>query len=307
MCFPYSCGGVKVLKDKVIAGIVLYNPEIMRLSENIKAVLGQVDSLILVNNGSTNIGDIKHLIETNNWKIEYVDLKSNKGIAYALNVILHKAVIGEYEWFLTIDQDSVVSENLITTYERYIGYNKLGIISCEIIDRNFNEIHNNANFEVLDYVITSGSLVNTSICKKVNGFDSKMFIDFVDFDLCAKVREAGYNILRTYETNLLHEVGHSTPKMIGKRQYIAYNHNPERVYYFYRNGMYFIRKHKKKNSINAYAWRKNLLRRFVLITLYEKQKIKKYKMICSGILDSKNMTWKECGYSEMKDYEKICF
>lgn len=295
-----------MLRNQVIAGIVLFNPNIDRLSENINAIIEQVDRLILVNNGSANIDSVRKLILDNNWKIEIVDLKINMGIAYALNSILKAAAMKGYEWFLTLDQDSVVSDNLIDVYERYINYNNLGLLSCDVIDRNFEVTHNEVDHEELDYVITSGSLVNTSLCKRVNGFDNDMFIDFVDFDLCAKIREAGYKIIRTYDTSLLHEVGHSTPKLIGNKQYIAYNHSPFRVYYFCRNGLYFIRKHRDSNSIDEHAWKKNLLRRFVLITLYERQKFAKYKEIFRGIRDSKKMALKESGYTEMPEYEKIC-
>lgn len=39
--------------EAIFAGIVLFNPEISRLKENITHILGQVDRLILVDNGSS--------------------------------------------------------------------------------------------------------------------------------------------------------------------------------------------------------------------------------------------------------------
>ena len=40
---------------KYIAGIVLYNPDLGRLKENIESICKQVDKVILIDNGSDNI------------------------------------------------------------------------------------------------------------------------------------------------------------------------------------------------------------------------------------------------------------
>ena len=104
---------------KYIAGIVLYNPDLGRLKENIESICKQVDKVILIDNGSDNIREIEDLIK------EYLNcilLKNgeNMGIAYALNQILKYAYENDVKWFLTLDQDSVCSRNLINTYSKYI-------------------------------------------------------------------------------------------------------------------------------------------------------------------------------------------
>lgn len=45
--------------EKISAGIVTYNPEMQRLEENINAIIGQVDEVVLVDNGSANIKEIE--------------------------------------------------------------------------------------------------------------------------------------------------------------------------------------------------------------------------------------------------------
>ena len=42
------------------AGIVLYNPDVERLHENINGIINQVDALILIDNGSDNIKEIEN-------------------------------------------------------------------------------------------------------------------------------------------------------------------------------------------------------------------------------------------------------
>lgn len=79
---------------KYIAGIVLYNPDLGRLKENIESICKQVDKVILIDNGSDNIREIEDLIK------EYLNcilLKNgeNMGIAYALNQILFVELVLE--------------------------------------------------------------------------------------------------------------------------------------------------------------------------------------------------------------------
>ena len=45
-----------------IAGIVTYNPELLRLKENIEHVICQVDMLLIYDNGSKNSNDIESII-----------------------------------------------------------------------------------------------------------------------------------------------------------------------------------------------------------------------------------------------------
>ena len=75
---------------KYIAGIVLYNPDLGRLKENIESICKQVDKVILIDNGSDNIREIEDLIKK---YLNCILLKNgeNMGIAYALNQILKYA------------------------------------------------------------------------------------------------------------------------------------------------------------------------------------------------------------------------
>ena len=106
---------------KTCAGIVLYNPDINRLEENLKSILPQVDSVILVDNGS------KNTVEIDEFTLQYVrsDVRlvrnaKNEGIAKALNQILDYAIQNEAEWFLTLDQDTVSYPGLIECYLKHI-------------------------------------------------------------------------------------------------------------------------------------------------------------------------------------------
>ena len=242
---------------KIVAGIVLYNPEINRLMENIACIYKQVDKVLLVDNNSNNIEGIKKsinlFIKQNNisntfFKIIYN--KKNEGIAYALNEILNYAYDNKYEWFITLDQDSIARDKLIENYKKYINVNKIAMMTCVIRDRNFSEIHfPKNNFEYISRCITSGAFNNTEILKKIGGFDNYLFIDSVDFDICAMIIENGYKIIKINYEGLLHEVGHAIIVRPFLRREFVYNHSPQRVYYIIRNSIILMKKHRSLNNM----------------------------------------------------------
>ena len=79
---------------RIAAIIVLYNPEMNRLHENIMAVYDQVDEVHLIDNTSNNIASIKEKYK-NNKKISFQCNNTNCGIAKALNQ--------GFEYFFGID------------------------------------------------------------------------------------------------------------------------------------------------------------------------------------------------------------
>ena len=106
-------------KTRICAGIVLYNPDIERLSENIDSIISQVDKVILVDNGSSNINEVKQNFCSD--KISFIFNEKNKGIATALNQLAIEAGNSGYTWILTLDQDSVCQSGLIEKYKKYIS------------------------------------------------------------------------------------------------------------------------------------------------------------------------------------------
>lgn len=56
---------------KIVAGIILYNPDIDRLMDNISAISPQVESIIIIDNNSINIIEFEEKLTRNN-KIKLV-------------------------------------------------------------------------------------------------------------------------------------------------------------------------------------------------------------------------------------------
>lgn len=266
---------------KTAAGIILYNPDEARLKENIEAIIEQVDIVVLVDNGSANIRNIEQCYAKYN-TIHFLNNKNNIGIAKALNQLVKFAKEEGCMWAVTLDQDSVCSKNMVSEYIKYISDSEVGIICPRIQDRNdMYEKKDETDREYVEQCITSGSFINIQCWDTNGGFDSKMFIDFVDFEYCIRVRENGFRILRLNYVKLLHQCGDlKVVNIVGRKVQIT-NHNPFRCYYYSRNVIYCNKKHPK------YFPRRKMLKllfeKIVKITFFEKEKKKKLSAIYKGI------------------------
>lgn len=103
----------------------------------------------------------------------------------ALNQICSWCKENNYSWVITLDQDSLVQEDIIKKYKKYISTPNIAIMTPVIIDRNNIKCESQKNdFEYVDKCITSASFTNIDIWYQLQGFDEYMFIDLVDFEYC---------------------------------------------------------------------------------------------------------------------------
>lgn len=276
--------------DNIIAGVVTFNPNIDRLRECLAAILKQVHSLIIFDNGSRNVADIVKLLSELHGSCQIIKNGENAGIAYALAAIMDYARAHDYKWVLTLDQDSILQAGIIDKYLQCANnYQDAAMITCLIHDRNFYdpkyEEQGNDVIEV-PYCITSAAFTNVDKYFSTSGYDSEFFIDCVDFDICYSLREAGYKIYRVNHVGLLHEVGHGEQRRFLWKKIIVYHEAPWRIYYLARNTKLLAKRHTTYGKMRAAKKEIALLTR---ILLYEDKKKEKLKMYSKGIHDSKKI------------------
>ncbi len=262
---------------KVLAGIVLYYPDKNRLQDNIDRIFPQVDALAVFDNGGG-----KDALPQDE-RIIYLTLdRVNVGIARALNELSRYGQENGYDWILTLDQDSVCPEGMIETYKRFWDDLKIGILCPIGVDRNYGQMEGlspmNAVTHEIDACITSGSLMRLSAWKEVGGFWNELFIDMVDFDICWAMKVKGYKIIQA-GVFLDHEVGHGKPCTLFGKRTMVFNHPPFRVYYMIRNTIAVCRRHGRVRQ--GVRW---IVKRSLLINLYEDRRLKKVWMILKGIV-----------------------
>lgn len=273
---------------KILAGIVTFNPNISVLKENIKAVLSQVDAVVLVDNHSGNYSDIDSLKTCFNFLIIKND--ENEGIAHALNQLCQYAENADYDWVLTLDQDSIVPNGLISEYKKYVGLKDVGMICCRFSDRNIDALPTDEHFADFDFVpvaITSGSMMEITKWRKVGGFSEELFIDCVDNDICYSLCENGYNIIRVNRVVMSHTIGKSKSVLFKGNQIIVYGESAIRCYYIFRNNILVAKKHwkfiRRFYRFGIISFIHSIIRRIIIINRFEEDLKNKNMMIRKGL------------------------
>lgn len=263
----------------MIAGVVvLYNPNIIKVLNNLKSYLPYLDKLYVVDN--SNASNEESFKDT---KIEYIFLNGNKGISYALKLGCLKAIEENFNYLLTMDQDSSFDGN----FEEYldliksINMDNVALVAPKYIS---NE---KVNIEEVNMVITSGNIINLNLYKNIEGFNEDLFIDFVDFDLCYQFKEKGYSILQFNKILLKHELGDNIRKKLFSKSFLVTNHSPLRMYYMYRNMYYCSNLSKDRKKFFKPLKKNYYLKDIIKLMLFEDYKFKKIKMIKKGIKDAK--------------------
>ena len=267
---------------KYAIGIVTYEPNVQRLRENLSSMLTNKSAgcIIIVDNHSS-CQDI--LPQVTDEKIRYVIIRNsdNMGIAHALNQICEEAVKLDFEWVVTLDQDSVMQPGMLDNLTHYTQQTDIGIICPRIEDRNLGRLHakNIQGTEYINYCITSGNLVRLEAWKKVGGFSEELFLDGVDFDFCIKLHNNSFRILRVNDVYLTHEVGHGRRISLPFHHQISIlNHSPLRLYYITRNYLYIGKKYHRR-----WYWTWEVLKRILIVICYESNKRQKLQYIITGI------------------------
>ena len=284
-------------KYKICALIVTYNCW-EDVYNTIDSVISKVEELVIVDNGSET-----ETIEALNKYREHSNVtvllnKVNLGIAKALNVGADYAIEKGYNWILTLDDDSIVTDSMLDIMMKaYESLNEVESANIAILapkhiekavsfDKHIDE-GDKLTITKVNTEITSGNLVKLEALKEIGMYREEYFIDFVDHYLCLALRRKGYEIVRVEEAILLHSLGVSDPKVILGKAITVTNHSPVRRYYMTRNRLSMWKEFNEEFP----AWVKEDKGRFInesiKILLYEEQKCKKLKMIAKGIRDYK--------------------
>lgn len=269
---------------KLAAVVVFYNPSKKNIA-NIDKYINSIDKLYVVDNSED---EVERLKTTN--KIEYIKLKENKGIAYALNLGAKKAIKEKYNYSLTLDQDSNIIEENVNEMKKFLSNNKeknIGLISPYQDIGIIEEKNSKKDVEEQLEVMTSGNIINLKAYKEVGGFKDWLFIDCVDTDYCMNLNNHGFKVLRLNNVHVKHELGSLVVHKFLKKEYPCFNHNPIRRYYIVRNNLYINEMYKKiypEYCAHLIRIQKGQVKRIIM---FEKQKIAKLKMMYKGYRDYK--------------------
>jgi len=244
--------------NNVCAVIVTYNPIWPIVKKAVDALSGQVSKIIVVNNGSSlNGGQIKSLKQG----LILIQNTENKGVAFAINQGISRAITEKFKYVLLLDDDSVPQAHMVSYLlgamakcrERSLKIAAAGPI---LVDPRTNtssrfirfgwlwnhHMHCSGADTILfpDFLISSGALIPTESYKDIGPMNEGLFIDNVDMEWCFRAKALGYNLLGVCNTSMTHTVGDAVINMGNVIQ--IKRHRPIRQYYIIRNRILLYKK-----------------------------------------------------------------
>lgn len=289
------------MNKAVAAGIVTYNPHLPTLRSLIHSLQNQVRKIYIFDNHSENCDRIDQLVESSQ-KCDLIRSNTNLGVAAALNRIIDRAASEEFEHLVTFDQDSIPPPEMIQELQKNMrrGVALAAPLICD--RRKMKDPARLPDGSVTTYrdaarkgAITSGSLIDLNAVAAIGGFDETFFIDYVDYDLNARLMNSGYRLLLVTSASMSHQVGEAspTPFFVVRRgvdrkwnieRVYTFGHSATRCYYKARNRILYSRKHWR-----ATFWKHEGVAQLpvqILITLlFEKDKKAKGMAFINGITD----------------------
>lgn len=290
--------------NKIVAIVVTYNIGNQYLN-NFKSLVNQVDKIVIVDNNSDEetVEVLKYIKLNNSNKVKIIFNEKNEGLAKAQNMGIEYANQENADWILLLDNDSLLDDKMVQTmikkYLKYREKDKVAIISPMIIDKNSTKKTKYICKEgvlgikrkvLLDDItdnilstIASGSLVKTSVIKKIGNFKEEYFIDSVDTEFCMRAIYNGYRILVIKNAILYHELGQKRDYNILGLNITPTNHSALRRYYIYRNRIKMWREYWTKTPKYIVYEILASIYQIILIIIFENNKKQKLKMVCKGI------------------------
>lgn len=232
---------------KIAGCVILYHPKKKDLN-NILTYLPLIDKLYILDNSENNKIEISFV---DNDKIIHISDSENKGLSSRLNQACVLAIADGYEFLLTMDQDSYfLNGNLIQYLEdikNFSNKDKVGSFGLEYSCESKIAIPKNIFHKEVEFLITSGSVINLNNYKKIGGFDENLFIDGVDYDFCFATLKMGFKCILFKNNFFNHSIGEISKSASIKTLYLIKKekqlHAPIRMYYIKRNMLYLEKKY----------------------------------------------------------------
>jgi len=297
-----SCVGTELhaLNQKIVfAVVVTFRPEIKPLERLLDLIADQVQSVIVVDNGSDT--SLAQAINVNDRVgLKFLPLGENLGIAEAQNRGILQARQQGATHVILFDQDSAPSSHMVRdlmacaeTLEAG-GARVASVGPCYRDERQDNpppfirienlRVHRcrtpeNGNAVRVDYLIASGCLIPMAVLDEVGLMDSRLFIDYVDIEWGLRARQYGFMNFGCFGATMAHSLGDEPIRFLG----VAYPaRSPLRHYYMFRNAVHLYKMRHIPGQwkfVDAYR----LLLKFVFYGLFAHPRLGHCKMMGLGL------------------------
>lgn len=293
----------------IISISISFNPDLKILNKQLHALKNQVDSMIIIDNGSRKIiiNELKFICQKFN--VNLIVLGYNSGIAHAQNIGINQAINLEAAMILMLDQDSEPMPEMVSILkDKLTASSKAAAAGPSSIDQRTGKISsfvlpNGTQFKItkdsdfieVGFLISSGTLIKVEALKDIGPMLAEWFIDHIDTEWCFRARSKGWQLLGVPNAVLSHRLGDSIIRFWWLRMRNIATHSPLRDYYIFRNTILLMKKSYVPGKWKVH-FALRLFQFLVFFLIFTKNKIKRLKMMLYGTIDGfKNKTGKFSG------------
>lgn len=277
-----------------------------RQLEALRRQTRKLDEIIVVDNASTD--GTRQLLATRYPDVKVLSLPENRGVGGAFSAgLTYTTAVKKYDWTWLLDDDSVPPveglEQLVQGLH-YLGESTedVAILAPLPVQQETqlaipghvwrNGLHlpdadsTEQQVYFVDSVISSGTLIRNETITRVGLPRSDFFMDFVDHELCLRLRRHGYRIAVVPSCRLDHAIG--DPRKISlfgfKKSWT--DHAPWREYYITRNEVFTIWTYYPGWETKCSIIRR-LLRHAAGVLLLGRRKLSCLRMMYEGFWDGR--------------------
>ncbi len=286
--------GDSVKEHRVGAVVVTFQPELDVL-ENIRALMTQVDALVVVDNGLS--ADFHAALRPfqNQVGFELIVNPENLGIGQAFNTGVKHLIAQGCGFVLTFDQDSRAPDGFVKAMcdafqQAQERFGKVGILAPHWHDRHSGITYPNigpGRFEMLPILttISSGNLIPVSTFLSVGFLEEPYFIDGVDIEYHLRCLRHGLRVVQTPAAVLEHSLGRQSTRHILGITIIETVHNHLRRYYIARNRIQNYRRYFRLVPGFVLGDFSNFVGDILSIALFDADRGRKLRFTWLGIRD----------------------
>jgi GT2 family glycosyltransferase len=293
--------------DTVAAVVVTHDPD-ERFTRLIEALIDQVDTIWIVDNGSqaSILEGVVGLAGQSDDRIILIPNLENHGLAAAQNQGITAALEARPSWILLMDHDSIPAPNMVREMllaaRAYPAPEKIGfMVPRHDDDRGFPSasVFTYRSFRVLRwgtiepgrvedraaFAMASGCLIPAERLRQVGPMTEDFFIDYIDYDFSFRVRRAGYRIIVVGAASLKHRLGELREGRFLWRVKSYKEHSAKRRYTIYRNRIRVMIRHGFWFPEFVQFELLSVSKDFLQLLFWESGKATKLRAILAGIGD----------------------
>jgi rhamnosyltransferase len=247
--------------ENICGVVVTYHPT-AEVGENLRAMVRECGSVLVVDNGSGaeacgRLAAVPGVILR--------PLGRNLGVAAALNLGAVWARENNFQWLVTFDQDSKPEPGLVAgLWAAHLRHPQAAVVGPSILEGGadrpeyrwvrrhpdrpwfFQRVAcGGVDLPDVTLLITSGSMMELKVWQDLGGFAEELFVDYVDIDYCLRVVRAGRKIAVAAAARLQHELGARRAGRVLGRNFRPMHHAAFRHYYIARNRVLVWRRHAR--------------------------------------------------------------